>query len=185
MITLHRINNLINWLGRNKIWRWRVKRRICLNCSGNYSLFVSNKPANIRCLHCGLTATATALLPVIKEHMQNHGPVNIVWEMSTYGAPAKYCRLHGAKVIETEYIDGHKSGSVINGIRCEDATNSSFGNGEIDLVTSNQVFEHVEDDLQGYRECFRVIRPGGALIFAVPLYNTKESRRIAKMVGAS
>ena len=179
MIAIERLKNLFDWLKRGKVSSWRIKRRECLNCYGKYSLFVTNRPHDIRCLSCGLTATATALLPVVKEHVEAND-VREMWEMSTYGAPAKLCRRMGISTIETEYVEGHESGSIFNGIRCEDVTCTSFTNDSLDLITSNQVFEHVENDIRGYKECFRILRPGGALIFAVPMKEISFSKQIAR-----
>lgn len=179
MIAIERLKNLSNWLKRGKVSSWRIRRRDCLHCSGRFSLFVTDKPIDIRCLGCGLTATATALLPVVREHIEAT-EVKDMWEMSTYGAPAKLCRRMGISSVETEFIEGHPSGSVVDGIRCEDVTDTSFPDESLDLITSNQVFEHVEHDIRGYKECFRILRPGGALFFAVPMKNITASKRIAK-----
>jgi SAM-dependent methyltransferase len=45
----------------------------------------------------------------------------------------------------------------------------SYGDGVFDLGTSTEVFEHVPDDARGFAELFRVVAPGGHLIFTVPL----------------
>ncbi|MFC2149921.1 class I SAM-dependent methyltransferase [Calditrichota bacterium] len=43
-----------------------------------------------------------------------------------------------------------------------------FNNNSIDLVTSFEVLEHVQDDLEAVREVARILRPGGKFIFSVP-----------------
>jgi SAM-dependent methyltransferase len=45
------------------------------------------------------------------------------------------------------------------------------------------VFEHVPDDIQGYRECYRVLKKGGALIFTVPLYEYTETKQLAAVTA--
>jgi SAM-dependent methyltransferase len=45
-----------------------------------------------------------------------------------------------------------------------------FGDGSFDLVTLNQVVEHVKDQLAVLREAARVVRPGGAIYVACPNY---------------
>lgn len=38
-----------------------------------------------------------------------------------------------------------------------------------DICTSTEVFEHVPDDMAGFSEICRVLKPGGILVFTVPL----------------
>lgn len=45
-----------------------------------------------------------------------------------------------------------------------------FADGAFDLVTLNQVVEHVRDQLAVLREAARVVRPGGAIYVACPNY---------------
>ena len=49
-----------------------------------------------------------------------------------------------------------------------DATALPFADATFDLVMSTDVWEHVEDDAAVAREAFRVCRPGGRLLVAVP-----------------
>ena len=45
-----------------------------------------------------------------------------------------------------------------------------FADGSVDLVTSLDVVEHIEDDVGALRELHRVLRPGGLLLVAVPAF---------------
>ena len=45
-----------------------------------------------------------------------------------------------------------------------------FGDAAFDLVLACDVLEHVADDRRAFRELNRVLRPGGVLIFSVPLH---------------
>jgi SAM-dependent methyltransferase len=49
-----------------------------------------------------------------------------------------------------------------------DATRLPFADASFDLVMSTDVWEHVEDDLAVAQEAYRVCRPGGRLLVAVP-----------------
>jgi ubiquinone/menaquinone biosynthesis C-methylase UbiE len=43
-----------------------------------------------------------------------------------------------------------------------------FPDNFFDIVFQNEVLEHVQDDVQTLRECFRVLKPGGKLIMFTP-----------------
>jgi SAM-dependent methyltransferase len=45
-----------------------------------------------------------------------------------------------------------------------------FGDGSFDLVTTLDVIEHIEDDVGALIELRRLLKPGGALLVAVPAY---------------
>ncbi len=45
-----------------------------------------------------------------------------------------------------------------------------FPDESFDLVTAIELLEHLEDDVRGLRECFRVLRPGGRMLITVPAY---------------
>src|SRR2546423_89000 len=44
-----------------------------------------------------------------------------------------------------------------------------FGDGAFDVVCAFEVLEHIPDDDQALAEIARVLRPGGALVFSVPV----------------
>ncbi|HEX8156036.1 MAG TPA: class I SAM-dependent methyltransferase [Solirubrobacteraceae bacterium] len=59
-------------------------------------------------------------------------------------------------------------GEVVNGIRNESLTDLTFGDGSFSYVLSFEVFEHIPDYVQAFRECARVLRHGGCMVFSVP-----------------
>ena len=75
----------------------------------------------------------------------------------------------------SEFFPNHKLGKYVDGIRNEDVQKLSFADKEFDLVTSNQVFEHVPDDIKGFKEVNRVLKNGGFFIFGILLYNIPKT----------
>jgi SAM-dependent methyltransferase len=122
--------------------------------------------------------TNLSLIPVVQEHAKSHR-IETAWEMSTYGATLAYLKRVVPRVYASEFFDGVEPGAYVNGILHQDVQKLSFADASLDLITSNQVFEHVQDDLQGFRECHRVLSPGGALVFSIPLYDTPATQRLA------
>ena len=82
-------------------------------------------------------------------------------------------RLPGA--VGSEYLGPDiPSGTVIEGVRHEDALALSFDDAAFDLIVSNDVFEHVPEIEPALAEAARVLRPGGQMICPVPFYNDRQ-----------
>ena len=71
--------------------------------------------------------------------------------------------------INSEALKHIPSGSCTRKIKA-DACRLPFHNNVFDLILSFDVFEHIETDKEAFKEAFRVLRPGGKLIFSVPAY---------------
>jgi SAM-dependent methyltransferase len=69
-------------------------------------------------------------------------------------------------------------GTIVNigerQVRHESILNLSFPDQSLDLVTHADLLEHVPDVNVALRECFRVLRQGGELIFSVPFGQTRD-----------
>ena len=141
----------------DKFHSWRISRSLCPSCEGRYFISLRKDAFMTRCLSCGANVTNLSLIPVIKSHNKQYNISN-VWEMSTYGATLKFLKDNLPSVLESEYFQGVASGEEVNNILNQDVQKLSFDNESIDLITSSQVFEHVPDDMKGYKECYRVLR---------------------------
>jgi SAM-dependent methyltransferase len=79
------------------------------------------------------------------------------------------------QVVGSEYLGHtHASGTVIDGVRHEDALALSFADASIGTIISNDVFEHVPDIDASLAECVRVLRPDGVMLFSIPFYDTRD-----------
>jgi SAM-dependent methyltransferase len=92
-----------------------------------------------------------------------------VYELSSRGALFRYLRRRYPELTFSEYYDDIKPGEFKNGIQCQDIQSLTYENESFDLVTSTEVFEHVPDDLKGFREIHRVLKRNGHFVFTVPL----------------
>jgi SAM-dependent methyltransferase len=63
-----------------------------------------------------------------------------------------------------------------DGSRCEDITRLTFPPSSIDLIVSSDVLEHVPNIEEAFKECYRVLRPGGFHLFTVPSRPTTRKR---------
>jgi SAM-dependent methyltransferase len=62
----------------------------------------------------------------------------------------------------------------------------SFDDEQFDIFVTQDVFEHINDPQQGFKEISRVLKPGGAHLFTVPYYDqmVRTEPRIAVVNGA-
>jgi SAM-dependent methyltransferase len=164
-------------------YKWKLARTVCPLCGP--SLFISLKPSDpvraaflTRCLSCKANAVGLSLIPVIQERVSES---DHAYELSTYGATLTYLNRRYGKVTTSEYMPDEERGKVVNGVLNQDVQRLTFPDNTFDLITSNAVMEHVPDDIQGFRESLRTLKPGGALIFSVPLYDTPLSIRMAEL----
>lgn len=79
------------------------------------------------------------------------------------------------QILGSEYL-GHqyRGGEVVRGIRHEDVTQLSFANESLDLIVSNDVFEHVPVPALAFSECARVLRKGGCMLATIPFHAQME-----------
>ena len=177
---IKRLTSVLHYLYRSApFWKWRLSQADCPNCGKSVFLSFAPSPFMTRCLRCRANITNLSLIPVIAKHFQNRGINCAAYELSTYGATLNYLKANFCEVVTSEYFPERELGVKHYGILNQDVQQLTFANASFDLVTSNQVFEHVPDDILGFKECWRVLKEHGVLIFSVPLYNLSETRQIA------
>ena len=81
-----------------------------------------------------------------------------------------------------EYLGmGYRGGCVYNGVLNENICKLSYDNETFDLLVANDVFEHVDNYVRAFKEAYRVLRPGGKLLFTVPFNaNSRETIKYAE-----
>jgi SAM-dependent methyltransferase len=78
--------------------------------------------------------------------------------------PLKVGLEYSLNTIVSAKIHSSNSSYFVNG----DATNLPFKDCSIDVIISQHVLEHLEDDQKTIDECYRVLRPRGEVIIFVP-----------------
>lgn len=64
----------------------------------------------------------------------------------------------------------------------EDMLNLSVEDASLDVIMHFDVLEHVPDHRRALRECFRALRPGGAMLFTLPFFHELEDHVVRARV---
>ena len=104
-----------------------------------------------------------------------------VYELSSRGALCRHLRRTFARVTVSELFDDVVPGQFRDGVQCQDVQRLTYADAAFDLVTSTEVFEHVPDDGRAFAEVHRVLRPGGAVVFTVPLMESVATLERARL----
>ena len=108
-------------------------------------------------------------------------PDAAVYELSSRGAFCRHLRRRFARVTMSELFDAVPPGTFLNGIQCQDVQRLTYADASFDVVTSTEVLEHVPDDRRAFAELHRVLRPGGVLVFTVPLMEAPATLERARL----
>jgi SAM-dependent methyltransferase len=133
-----------------------------------------------RCISCRATPIAMGMGVVLAEMVPGFREKR-VYELSSMGPFFRFLAREVRNLTYSEYFDDVPSGTFVGGIQCQDVQQLSFGDGSFDVCTNTEVFEHVPDDLRGFREIRRALAPGGVLLFTVPLHDTERTVERARM----
>ncbi len=88
------------------------------------------------------------------------------------------------KVVGSEFLgDGMAPGAKnTKGIRNEDLCGLSFSDETFDIVVSLDVFEHIPRYEQAFRECSRVLKPSGKMMWSVPFIAASQKNLLRAQV---
>ena len=130
-------------------------------------LRLNDSMLGVRCVICGAAPIATSIAKVLIAYVPDY-KYKKLYELSARGAFFEFLTKSSENVVFSEYMDDVKPGDSVNGVLCQDVQQLTFESGMFDVCTSTEVFEHVPDDIKGFKEIFRVLRDNGLFIFTVP-----------------
>ncbi len=125
------------------------------------------------CPSCGLTNRMRAAMHLVESTVRLT-PASVIYIAEQTTPFYRVLAGRHRNVTGSEFINpGIKGGTTDRaGIRHEDFTRLSFQGDSVDCVLSFDVFEHVPEYVQAFRESYRVLKPGGSLFFSVPFERT-------------
>lgn len=138
---------------------------------------------HLLCSRCGSIPRERAIFQVIKERFPNYRELSI-HETSPGGRGASV-KLHQecSGYTASQFFPDYPVGKIHpSGFRCENLEALTFPDNSFDLFVSQDVMEHIFHPDKAFAEIARVLKPGGAHIFTVPLINkVDKSERWASM----
>ena len=149
-------------------------------CCQRTSLFlpVHRGDEAIRCLRCGANRRMEMLAEVLRARTGGQLASLDVLELDSNSCLRSL--LAGSRTyVRSFYSATRPLGSEDrDGARCEDITRLTFADASFDIIVSSDVLEHVPDLDAAFRESFRVLRPGGAHVFTVPVAEATAQRAV-------
>jgi SAM-dependent methyltransferase len=134
------------------------------------------------CLFCHSIPRQRQLFSVLEKEYPRWSDLRI-HESSPCGPASEMIRKRCKGYLGSQYFPDVASGSCRRGVRCENLEKMSFVDREFDLVITQDVFEHVLRPDRAFSEICRTLKPGGAHLFTVPLYQGRKT--VTRAVAAT
>ena len=140
----------------------------------------NNNISAIRCIRCRASITSMAIATALKETVDKWEDKKI-YELSSRGPFFRFLQKNATNLTYSEYFDDIPPCSYKGTVQCQDVQELTYDDEKFELCTSTEVFEHVPDDLKGFREIYRVLKPGGVFLFTVPLSGHSKTVERARL----
>jgi len=140
----------------------------CPFCGPTVFVRLNVSEAGLRCVRCSASTVHLSLGLALRSEVPGLSRL-AVCELSARGPLAGYLRRTAHRFSGSEYFDGAPPGELVGGIPCQDVQALTYPSQSFDVVTHTEVLEHVPDDARAFAELYRILRPGGIMLFTVPL----------------
>lgn len=129
---------------------------------------------NYLCVRCGSIPRNRALIHVLQTGFPGYRSMK-VHESSPCGAASDKLQRECRDYTPTYFYPEVPPGGYKNGVRCENIEHMTFEDGSFDLMITQDVMEHVLNPGKAFEDIARVLKPGGAHVFTVPIYKGKKT----------
>jgi hypothetical protein len=137
------------------------------------TLFVETGPwlrDQYRCVCCNSIPRWRALIRTLNNEFPNWRNLT-VHESSPAGPASEKLRTETPGYSSSQYLlPTVPRGTVVGAVQCQDLEALTFADESFDLFVTQDVMEHVLRPDRAVREISRVLRPGGAHVFTVPIF---------------
>lgn len=157
-----------------------IAKAPCPFCGPSLFVRLNNRDYGVRCVRCAASAVHVALGVALCDSVADLSWCDVC-EFSARGPLVEYLRRQAGNLAVSEYFEGAVPGEIRNGVRCEDMQQLSYADASFDVVTHTEVLEHVPDEHRAFAELHRVLRPGGCMLFTVPLHDGAHTIERARL----
>lgn len=177
--------NLSSFFRPNKTQAYKFEKSGYCPCCKTKIVFKSEHKwlrDHFLCPNCGSLPRERALITVIEKYYPDWTELTI-HESSpgNRGISLKFkqnCPLYTS----SQYFSDFPLGQLCNGTMNENLERLSFKDESFDIIITQDVVEHIFHPEKAFSEIARVLKPGGAHIFTVPLVNkNKPSEKWAEL----
>lgn len=159
-----------------------VRMASCPFCGISLFVRLNDGEAGLRCVRCAASTVHLSIGLAVANEVPDLSRAQ-VHELSASGPFVGHLRRKARAAEFSEYHPDVPPGTLWRGVRCEDVQALTWPDARFDLVTHSEVFEHVPDDARGFSELRRVLRPGGKMVFTVPLFDAPDTVERARVRG--
>jgi len=132
---------------------------------------------SLKCEHCKQNNRSRFMLSFLKKLLTELNSDSTLYMYEQITDVFNYVKKNNNRLnlIGSEFLgNDKKSGEIYDNIRHEDALNLSFDDESINIIVSNDVFEHVPDIHKAISEAFRVLKKTGTLLFSIPFHQDDD-----------
>ncbi len=157
-----------------------VAKASCPFCGPSLFVRLNDRDYGVRCIRCAASAVHIAFGLALRDRVADLASRDVC-EFSARGPLVEYLGRQARSLAVSEFFEGVAPGEIHNGVRCEDVQQLSYADASFDVITHTEVLEHVPDDRRAFSELHRVLRPGGRMLFTVPLRGSDQTIERARL----
>ena len=136
------------------------------------------------CVRCRSIPRWRALCAVLQTNFPHWRDAEM-HESSPGGAASAKFKAEGRRYTSSQFFPDATPGSMVDDVRCENLEHLMFPDAVFDIFVTQDVLEHVLRPELALQEIARVLRPGGAHVFTVPVFAGRTTLVRAEPDGAN
>lgn len=152
-------------------------------CCEQETIFISRHQwlrDNFICTKCNSIPRERALMQTINKYYPNWENLKIHESSPGNRGHSVILKKKSKNYSVSQFFSENDLGKNMEGFRNENLENLTFDDNSFDLFITSDVMEHIYNPEKAFKEIYRILKPGGAHIFSVPLINKhKKTERWA------
>jgi SAM-dependent methyltransferase len=131
------------------------------------------------CEKCGSIPRERALMFCIERYHPDWRELHIHESSPVFRGASSKLKQNCANYVYSHFFPDSPLGTInASGFRNENLESLTFPDDSFDLFITQDVMEHIFDPARAFAEIARVLKPGGAHIFSVPLVNKEKPSEV-------